>query len=82
MSNYKKVSLTFFAHCSFFRARCLRNTDRDINKDRYPTLYYPELYLVDGGYKAFYEQFRVCPLPINVCEYIAFAYKAIYFGIH
>ena len=25
----------------------------------FPKLYYPELYLLEGGYKAFYEQFPV-----------------------
>lgn len=49
-------------HCEFSSERgpgmlrFLRNQDRCINKDNYPKLCYPELYLLEGGYKAFYEQ--------------------------
>ncbi|XP_071089163.1 M-phase inducer phosphatase-like [Haliotis cracherodii] len=51
-------------HCEFSSERgpkllrCLRNLDRKLNSDRYPFLFYPEVYLLDGGYKAFYEQHR------------------------
>jgi len=31
--------------------------------NEYPQLYYPELYLLDGGYKSFYEQFADLCLP-------------------
>jgi len=37
--------------------RFLRRKDRDSNVNDYPHLFYPEVYLLDGGYKAFYEQF-------------------------
>ena len=37
------------------RMRFLRNEDRACNKDCYPALHYPEMYLLEGGYKAFYE---------------------------
>lgn len=35
----------------------MRDTDRESNKAVYPFLYHPELYVLYGGYKAFYEQF-------------------------
>lgn len=48
-------------HCEFSSergpnlSRFLRKFDRDSNKDCYPQLHYPELYLLEGGYKNFYE---------------------------
>jgi len=36
------------------RMRFLRNKDRDCHRDCYPTLLYPECYLLDGGYRAFF----------------------------
>jgi hypothetical protein len=29
----------------------LRNKDREAHRDCYPALYYPEMYLLEGGYK-------------------------------
>ncbi|XP_063818416.1 M-phase inducer phosphatase 3-like [Pseudophryne corroboree] len=49
-------------HCEFSSERApklcrvLRNLDRQANV--YPHLYYPELYLLKGGYKEFYEKFK------------------------
>ena len=43
----------------YFRLRYLRSQDRLLNSDNYPSLYYPEVYILDGGYKAFYEQTQV-----------------------
>ncbi|XP_073408967.1 uncharacterized protein [Dendrobates tinctorius] len=49
-------------HCEFSSERApklcriFRNLDRKAN--RYPHLYYPELYLLQGGYKEFYETFK------------------------
>lgn len=51
-------------HCEFSSERApkllrhLRNKDRDINRDHYPRLMHPELYLLEGGYKAFYGQYK------------------------
>ena len=39
--------------------RFLREQDRELNKDSYPKLNYPEVYVMEGGYKAFYEKFEV-----------------------
>ncbi|XP_018332306.1 M-phase inducer phosphatase [Agrilus planipennis] len=50
-------------HCEFSSERgptlyrFLRNLDRIRNNDIYPSLHYPEIYLLEGGYKNFYEQF-------------------------
>lgn len=48
-----------YANKIFFmnRSRFLRNLDRTRNNDAYPALHYPEMYLLDGGYKSFYEQY-------------------------
>ncbi|XP_044730099.1 M-phase inducer phosphatase-like [Chrysoperla carnea] len=59
-------------HCEFSAQRgpklfrFLRELDRNYNKDIYPALYYPEIYLLEGGYKRFFEQFS------NLCEPIAY----------
>lgn len=59
----KRVIIIF--HCEFSSERgpsllrFLRNQDRAINQDIYPYLHYPELYLLEGGYKSFYENFKV-----------------------
>lgn len=42
-----------------FRYRFLRSKDRETNQTCYPKLDYPEIYILDGGYKAFYEKFQV-----------------------
>ncbi|ESO86600.1 hypothetical protein LOTGIDRAFT_129079 [Lottia gigantea] len=55
-------------HCEFSSQRAptllryLRSQDRLLNSDNYPSLYYPEVYILDGGYKDFYEQTQ------NLCE--------------
>lgn len=49
-------------HCEFSSerspklSRFLRENDRVSNKECYPTLHYPEIYLLEGGYKAFFEK--------------------------
>lgn len=56
-------------HCEFSSERGpklmrdLREMDRSINKQNYPSLYYPEIYLLEGGYKEFYIQFDQYCLP-------------------
>ena len=60
-SNQHKQQIIIF-HCEFSSergprmARYLRELDREMNTDCYPSLYYPELYVLDGGYKALYQQ--------------------------
>lgn len=61
-TNAKGKRSVIIFHCEFSSERgpgmlrFLRNQDRTLNKDSYPKLFYPELYLLEGGYKAFYEQ--------------------------
>lgn len=43
-----------------FRCRFLRNRDRVQNNQTYPCLNYPEMYLLEGGYKDFYTHYSVC----------------------
>jgi rhodanese-related sulfurtransferase len=49
-------------HCEFSSERgpkmlrFLRSKDRELNKENYPTLSFPEMYLLDGGYKAFFNE--------------------------
>jgi hypothetical protein len=38
----------------------LRSIDRKINEARYPYLFYPEVYLLDAGYRAFYAEHPEC----------------------
>lgn len=38
-----------------YRSRFLRSHDRQCNTNVYPALHYPEVYLLHGGYKDFYE---------------------------
>ena len=62
-------------HCEFSsergpkRARFLRSCDRQLNAESYPCLSFPEIYIMDGGYKAFYEQHsHLCtPQGIPLC---------------
>ena len=57
-------------HCEFSRRRgpmayhAFRNLDRQFNHARrnYPHLCYPEIYLLHGGYKAFFAKFPVGPV--------------------
>jgi len=62
----KKICLIF--HCEFSshrgpksykRVRC---SDRKINENNYPDLFYPEMYLLEGGYRQFFKEFP------NLCE--------------
>ncbi len=60
----RKRTIIIF-HCEFSSERgpsllrFLRNQDRSLNEQSYPNLFYPELYLLEGGYKSFYEKFKV-----------------------
>ena len=53
----------FIFHCEFSQNRgptlaaYFRRIDREINIDQYPNLTYPNVYILDGGYKRFYNEF-------------------------
>lgn len=56
-------SLLIF-HCEYSAHRAprvalhLRNRDRALNAHRYPKLFYPEVYILNGGYSAFFKDYR------------------------
>lgn len=58
LSLREKICLVFHCEYSSHRApiayRSLRKLDRNANV--WPNLYYPEMYLLDGGYKKFYHE--------------------------
>ena len=51
-------------HCEFSSHRApkmmeeVRRIDRKLHEESYPELYYPQLYLIKGGYKEFFESYR------------------------
>lgn len=59
----------FIFHCEFSSERApsllrfFRSEDRTIHEQSYPQLYYPEIYLLEGGYKAFYEYSKDSCIP-------------------
>lgn len=52
----------------------MRNTDRERNGMDFPKLFYPELYLLEGGYKAFFGQYpvRCACLCVLVCLHVLY----------
>ncbi|KAJ0398811.1 hypothetical protein ATCC90586_004733 [Pythium insidiosum] len=79
LPNAHRIALVFYCEFSANRApkmlRHLRNLDRWIHAERYPELFYPELYLIDGGYKNCFETLKgeMCDpaeyLPMNHPSY-------------
>ncbi|EPX74978.1 M phase inducer phosphatase Cdc25 [Schizosaccharomyces octosporus yFS286] len=65
----RRTALIFHCEHSAHRAPHMalhfRNTDREMNSHRYPFLYYPEVYILHGGYKSFYENHRNRCNPVN-----------------
>ncbi|EDO18349.1 hypothetical protein Kpol_1013p20 [Vanderwaltozyma polyspora DSM 70294] len=68
----KPILLVF--HCEFSSYRSpimashLRNCDRILNQEQYPELLYPDILILDGGYKSFYDEFPKLCYPCNyVC---------------
>ncbi|XP_045782952.1 uncharacterized protein LOC123879342 isoform X2 [Maniola jurtina] len=58
-------------HCEFSRergpklSRFLRSKDRMKNKENYPSLHYPEVYLLHEGYRAFYQRYPELCSPLG-----------------
>ncbi|KAJ3367279.1 cell division cycle- protein [Allomyces arbusculus] len=74
-------STVLIFHCEFSSHRApamamhLRAQDRILNVARYPDVYYPEIYVLEGGYKAFYlaQAARCVPqayVPMDATEYV------------
>lgn len=63
----------FILHCEFSSKRgpkmnrFLRETDRKRNGMSFPKLFYPELYLLDGGYRAFFTKHPGMCEPQSYC---------------
>lgn len=61
-------------HCEFSSHRApqtynlIRKTDRKINEGRYPLICYPELYLLENGYKEFYDNYPVSQQMPTYCS--------------
>lgn len=57
-NNNSNLPTLLVIHCEFsshrgpLLASHLRNCDRIINQDHYPKLFYPDILILDGGYKA------------------------------
>lgn len=51
-------------HCEFSQRRgptlwrTLRELDRNINVEKYPKLFFPEMYVLEKGFSSFYERFK------------------------
>ncbi|XP_030747369.1 M-phase inducer phosphatase-like [Sitophilus oryzae] len=58
-------------HCEFSMergpsmSRLLRKEDRLMNSSNYPNLVYPEIYILEGGYKTFFHSFPELCVPKN-----------------
>ncbi|KAM5214223.1 M-phase inducer phosphatase 3 isoform 4-T5 [Hipposideros larvatus] len=69
LDTQKRVIIVF--HCEFSSergprmCRCLREQDRALNQ--YPALYYPELYILKGGYQDFFPEYTELCEPQSYC---------------
>lgn len=70
--------LNLFFFFSNYRAKFLRTKDRDANNEIYPALHYPEIYLLDGGYKEFFKYYTELCDPNTYLPMLEPAYDAYY----
>jgi rhodanese-related sulfurtransferase len=71
----KKIVIVFHCEYSIQRApqmyflltRCLhfRSTDRNMNQLDYPKLFYPDIYILKGGYREFFQNEKVLVILIG-----------------
>ncbi|PGH05015.1 hypothetical protein AJ79_06901 [Helicocarpus griseus UAMH5409] len=61
----------YSAHRAPIMAKYIRHKDRAVNIDEYPKLTYPEMYILDGGYSAFFSAHRSRCIPQNYVEMAA-----------
>ncbi|KAJ1951635.1 m-phase inducer phosphatase [Linderina macrospora] len=66
--------LVVILHCEYSIQRApsmashLRRRDREVNMHRYPHLHYPEVYVLEGGYRNFFNQHKPLCEPQNYIE--------------
>ncbi|XP_032952150.1 M-phase inducer phosphatase 3 isoform X4 [Rhinolophus ferrumequinum] len=69
LGTQRRIIIVF--HCEFSSergprmCRCLREQDRALNQ--YPALYYPELYILNGGYRDFFPEYTELCEPQGYC---------------
>lgn len=69
-----KPRTALILHCEYsvhrapIMAKYLRHRDRAINIDQYPNLSYPDMYILEGGYSAFFAVHRSLCYPQNYVE--------------
>lgn len=70
-TNERKL-LIFHCEFSLFRgptmAQHLRKCDRILNLNNYPNLNYPDILILQGGYKKFFEKYKIECFPQNYIE--------------
>ncbi|KAJ3274492.1 cell division cycle- protein [Terramyces sp. JEL0728] len=68
----KKIAIVFHCEYSIQRAPQMalhfRSIDRNLNRDFYPKLNYPDIYILKGGYRDFYGQHTIRCTPMNYIE--------------
>lgn len=72
INNDKKKLLIFHCEFSIFRgptmASHLRKCDRILNSDHYPFLSYPDIVVLEGGYKNFFDKYKANCYPQSYIE--------------
>ncbi|PYH90359.1 cell cycle control protein tyrosine phosphatase Mih1 [Aspergillus ellipticus CBS 707.79] len=58
----------YSAHRAPIMAKYIRHRDRAFNIDQYPQLSYPDMYILDGGYSAFFAEHQSLCYPQNYVE--------------